>query len=155
MRIFSPVSAGLVAIVLLCVSGGAFAQGSAGGAIGKQGKSVSGDNEQPRQPQSRPSRKSRSAPSANDQEASVDRPAACGRFVGRWDWGAGGIISVNGNGTVDMTNGDSATWNCAGGVYTIRYQMFGNTTTGTVSADGRQFTGSGALGSFVANRVGR
>jgi len=140
----------VIAVAIMQLSHSAYAEtGSTGGTIGKQDKGVSGAVEAPPSG-SKPEGRAKTAiakPSPN----AANQP--CSKIVGAWDWGSGGTVTFKSNGTVDMTNGDSATWTCREGAYTIQYKLFGNTTRGTLSADGNQFSGKGALGSFVSDRL--
>ena len=140
----------VIAVAILQLSHAAYAEpGSTGGTIGKRDKGVSGAVETPR-PGSKSSGPAKTTIAKPSPDA-ANQP--CGKIVGAWDWGSGGTVTFRSNGTVDMTNGDSATWTCREGVYTIQYKLFGNTTRGTVSTDGNQFSGKGALGSFVSDRL--
>jgi hypothetical protein len=140
----------VIAAIIMQLSHSAYAEsGSTGGSIGKRDKGVSGTVEAP-PPRLKPGGPAKTTSSKPSPDA-ASQP--CGKIVGAWDWGSGGTVTFKSNGTVDMTNGDSATWTCREGVYTIQYKLFGNTTRGTVSADGNQFSGKGALGSFVSDRL--
>jgi hypothetical protein len=77
---------------------------------------------------------------------------ACLAIVGVWTWSNNLDVVVRPDGTAASTNGDQATWTCAGGMYVFKWQAFGNVSRMTISYDGMRMSGTGALGRESAVR---
>jgi TPR repeat len=73
----------------------------------------------------------------------------CGRIVGVWTWHNNISVVVKPDGTADASNGGQAILACEGGIYEFKWQgvfALGHVSRMTLSADGKQMSGSGPWG---------
>jgi len=146
------VMAGLIALCAVAaaayLSSSALAQaGSAGGSLGKKNKSASGG--EPSEPAAR-KKASRAKPKTEASENASREGAKCGRIVGTWHWFNNLDVAFKGDGTGSATNGDTSSWTCDGGMYTVTWHFFGNVDRLTVSSNGKEISGTGIMGIQVS-----
>src|SRR6266568_236426 len=111
-------------IVLVCVmfaSGtiirSAFAQaGSAGGSVGKQEKSVSGSEDQESAQKKSPQPTPKHSPVKSTNAAS-----RCSSFAGSYTYPLQTVTVFKSDGTASNSSGLKATWTCANGTITVKW----------------------------------
>jgi len=134
-------------IVLVCVTfaagtivRSAFAQaGSAGGSVGQQDKSVSGseDQESAQKKSPRPTPKHSPVSGSEDQESaqkksprptpkhspvkSTNIASRCSNFAGTYSYALRAVTVFKSDGTASNSKGTNATWTCANGTVTVRW----------------------------------
>jgi hypothetical protein len=113
--------------------------GSTGGAIGKQGKSVSGGEEQS------PQRATPGRPVIPANPTPGTAANRCTHALGVWAFNNGIDVVLKNRETASATNGDSGTWSCDSGIVTVKWR--GHADRYTISSNGTQITGiSGFMG---------
>ena len=84
--------------------------------------------------------------------------APCEALVGKWKWFTGGVVSINGDGSVAHDPGNDGTWECtdpARGRVTLRWRLGGYVNRLALSADGRALSSTDPSQSYVsAQRIG-
>jgi hypothetical protein len=120
----------------LAASATAFAQaGSTGGMIGNTDKSVSGERVLPLRANPRQVRRAAPTP-VKSGEGQRETDSTCGRIVGTWTCFNNLDVVFKADGAGATTNGDTTTWVCDGGMYTLTWKTFGNTDRVTLASDG-------------------
>lgn len=142
----------MLAAVCLSYPRDALAQaGSVGGAIGKQGKSVSGgDSSPPRAaPAPAPSRKRTAAVPSGDKPARAKGGSACGQVAGVWTangWWNGiygrGDVVLSADGSARHNSGIIGRWTCNQNRFSIDWKDWAS-GQGTLSDDGNTVTLNG------------
>ena len=84
--------------------------------------------------------------------------APCEALVGKWKWFTGGVVSINGDGTIAHDPGNDGTWECtdpARGRVTLRWRLNGYVNRLALSGDGRALSSTDPSQSYVtAQRIG-
>lgn len=90
--------------------------------------------------------------------ASAGAAAPCEALVGKWKWFTGGVVSINGDGTIAHDPGNEGTWECtdpARGRVMLRWRLGGYVNRLVLSADGRALASTDSSQSYVtAQRIG-
>jgi hypothetical protein len=134
-------TAAAATLIALMLAAPAFAQGSAGGSIGKRDKSISRAHERRASPPPR-------APTARKaaRRSSSDRPekrASCGNFFGVWTSGGGSWLygendtTFNADGTARHLSGIQGTWTCEHGEIVLVWINWDNDRL-KLSGDGKR-----------------
>ena len=126
-----------------------FAQGSTGGTLGKTDQSLSGEAKPGAadKPSRAPDREPKTKGAAFDAQKT-----GCARIAGNWTWSNGLTVVVSASGTATATDGGRAVLACGGGTYLFKWQLMGNESRMTLSADGKRLSGSGVIGPKSAVR---
>jgi hypothetical protein len=143
----------LMALVCVTFAAGtgirsAFAQaGSAGGSVGKEDKSVSGSAEQ------EPAEKNLPRPTPkNSPIKSTNTASRCSSFPGSYSYPLHTITVFKSDGTASNSSGLKATWSCANGTVTVRWNT-GYIDT-LISSGGSNFSATNNHGwAWSANRM--
>lgn len=139
--------AAAAALSLAWVHDAAAQAGSTGGSIGKQGKSVSGDESSPAPAQ--PQRQGPAPRPASPKRQAAQPPSNCPSLAGTWSWFTNGDVVFRADGTAEQTNGFTARWSCAGGMYTVSWNSIPATDRLTLSSDGTRLSGTNNWGLTV------
>ena len=95
----------------------AFAQaGSAGGSVGQQDKSVSGSEDQESAQKKSPRPTPKHSPVKSTNIAS-----RCSNFAGTYSYALRAVTVFKSDGTASNSKGTNATWTCANGTVTVRW----------------------------------